>query len=120
MEKTMQYDLIITVVNRGFADQVVDAAKSAGAHGGTILKGRGTGIHEAEKILGIPIQPDKDIVLTLVCNQIKRDVLHAIAQKAGLNKEGNGLSFSLPVEDVVGIVHGDTIIGLGDTSPCDV
>ncbi len=107
MENDKAFDLIITVVNRGFADQVVDAAKSAGAQGGTVLKARGTGIHEVEKFFGISIQPEKEVVLTLIRHEFKQDVLYAIAKEAGLNQEGRGLSFSLPVEDVVGIVHAD-------------
>ena len=105
MENEKAFDLILTIVNRGFADQVVVAAKSAGAHGGTVLKARGAGVHEAEKFFGISIQPEKEVILTLVRHEIKQDVLHAVAKEAGLNKEGRGLSFSLPVDDVVGIVH---------------
>ncbi len=105
VQNELAFDLILTVVNRGFADQVMDAAKSAGAHGGTVLKARGAGVHEAEKFFGISIQPDKEVILTLVCHDKKQDILHAIAKEAGLNKEGRGLSFSLPVEDVVGVVH---------------
>ena len=63
MNPEREYDLIITVVNRGYADVVVEAAKKAGAQGGTIFYARGTGIHEVEKIFGITIQPQKDVVL---------------------------------------------------------
>jgi len=100
-----KFDLILTVVNRGFADTVMDAAKSAGAHGGTVLYARGAGIHEAEKFFGISIQPEKEVVLILVQREYKKNIMLAITKEAGLHKEGKGLSFSLPVDDVVGIVH---------------
>lgn len=99
------YSLIFTVVNRGFSDDVMDAARSAGAHGGTILHARGSGVHEAEKFFGISIQPEKEVVLILVQQQLKQPIMQAICEKAGLNTQGKGLSFAVPVEEVAGIVH---------------
>lgn len=110
MENQRVYDLILTIVNRGFADNVIDAAKSAGAHGGTVLYARGTGIHEVEKFFSITIQPEKEIVLNLVKHEDTQKIMHAIVENAGLKTEGKGLSFSLPVAEAVGIVH-----SLGET-----
>lgn len=105
MNRDREYDLIITVVNRGFADSAVEAAKKAGAQGGTIFYARGTGIHEVEKFFGITIQPEKEVVLNLVKHQLTKQIMHAIVDEAGLGTPGRGLSFALPVEDVVGILH---------------
>lgn len=107
-EKTDEYkefDLIITIVSRGFDDVVMDAARDAGATGGTVLHARGAGVHEAEKFFGISIQPEKDVILILARREDKKQIMHAIRNEVGLNKEGRGLSFSIPVEDVCGIVH---------------
>jgi len=60
------FELIVVIVNKGEAFDVVEASKSMGAEGGTIILGRGTGIHENLKILGVPIEPEKEIVLILV------------------------------------------------------
>jgi len=103
--KDRKYDLIITVVNRGCADTAVEAAKSAGAQGGTIFYARGTGIHEVEKFFGITIQPEKEVILNLVKHELTKQIMHAIVEKAGLATPGRGLSFALPVEDVIGIMH---------------
>lgn len=100
-----EYDLIMTIVNRGFADQVVDAAREAGAHGGTVLYARGTGIHEIEKFFAIAIQPEKEVVLNLVKHEDTQAIMHSIVAAAGLKTEGRGLAFALPIADVVGIVH---------------
>ncbi|MGI6733357.1 MAG: P-II family nitrogen regulator [Anaerovoracaceae bacterium] len=105
MNREREYDLIITVVNRGFADAAVEAAKRAGAQGGTIFYARGTGIHEVEKFFGITIQPEKEVVLNLVKHPLTKQIMHAIVEEAGLATPGRGLSFALPVEDVVGILH---------------
>ncbi len=99
------FDLIFTIVNKGFAEEAMEAAKKAGAKGGTIISARGAGIHEAEKFLGFSIQPEKEIVLILVRHNEKSAIMKAITLGAGLNTEGKGLTFSLPVEDVAGIVH---------------
>ena len=100
-----RFELIVTIVNRGFSDNVMDAAKAAGARGGTILHARGTGIHEEAKFFGISIQPEKDMVMILVKQPDRDAIMHAISVGAGLNTEGRGLTFSLPVTDVAGIVH---------------
>jgi len=104
-DEYQEFDLIITIVNRGFDDVVMDAARSAGATGGTVLNARGAGVHEAEKFFGISIQPEKDLILILAKREDKKQIMHAIRNEVGLNKEGRGLSFSMPVEDVCGIVH---------------
>ncbi len=100
-----EYVLILTIVNRGFADQVVDAARKAGAHGGTVFYARGTGIHEIEKFFAVPIQPEKEVVMIIVKHSETQAIMHAIVEAAGLNTEGKGLAFSLPIADVVGINH---------------
>lgn len=99
------YDLVVTIVNKGEAETVVDASKKAGAEGGTILFGRGTGIHEHAKLFGITIEPEKEIILTLIDRQKSGDVLDAIVNETGLNKPGKGIAFIIGVEKVVGINH---------------
>ena len=98
-----KYVLTVTIVNRGFADQVIDAAREAGARGGTIIYARGTGVHEMEKFLNISIQPEKEMILIVVKKNEAREVTSAITKASGLKTEGRGISFSLPVTDLVGI-----------------
>lgn len=105
MENERKYDLIMTIVNRGFADQVVDAARKAGANGGTVFYARGTGIHEMEKFFAISIQPEKEVVLSLVKHEETQAIMHSIVDAAGLKTAGKGLAFALPVSDVAGITH---------------
>lgn len=102
-EDQRTFELVITIVNRGYADSAMDAAKEAGATGGTLIKARGTGIKEAQKFFGIIIEPEKDVLLIVVDSSIKKDVMKAICKGAGLSTEGKGISFSLPVEEIVGI-----------------
>ncbi len=97
------YECILCIVNEGFSDTVMDAAKTAGARGGTVLHARGTGAREAELFFGITVQEEKEIVMILVPRELKADILHAMNHAAGLNTVGQGIAFSLPVDDVVGI-----------------
>lgn len=97
--------LIVSIVRKGWGDTVLEASVKAGAHGGTILFGRGTGIHEQQKILGIPIEPEKEIVLTLTYKDQSENILREIVRAADLEKPGQGLAFILPVDKVAGVPH---------------
>lgn len=99
----MNYELIVCIVNTGFTDVVMDAARDVGARGGTVIHGRGTANKEAEEFFHISVQPDKEIVMILVTADIKDAVLHAVYQSAGLKTAGQGIAFALPVTNVVGI-----------------
>lgn len=97
------YEAIICIVNNGFTDLVMEAAKAAGARGGTVINGRGTGNKDAEQFFGMTVSPDKEMVIILVPKAIRDDVLTAVNQGAGMNTKGMGIAFSLPVSDVVGL-----------------
>ena len=90
-------------MNAGFAPVVMEAAKKGGAQGGTILHGRGTANGEAERLFQIVVQPDKEIVMIVVGNEIQDAVLTAINKEAGLETAGQGIAFSLPVDRTIGI-----------------
>ena len=99
----MNYELIVCIVNAGFSELVMDAAKEVGARGGTVIHAKGTANKDAEKYFKITIQPEKEMVLILGSQEIKDKVLHAVYQSAGLKTDGQGIAFSMPVDNVVGI-----------------
>ena len=98
-----EYVVIFSIVNEGFADSVMTAAREAGAKGGTVIQARGTAKDEVEKAFNISIHPEKEIIMILVNRTIKEAVLHAIYKNVGLNTPGQGIAFSVPVDDVVGL-----------------
>ena len=104
-QPNIDYDLIVTIINKGFAEQVVEASKKAGAEGGTILQGRGTGIREKAKLFNIVIEPEKEVVLTLIDRKKTEKVLEAIMKSGQLDKPGKGIAFVMEVERTVGINH---------------
>ena len=104
-ERKSAYALIVTIVNRGYADDVMDAARNAGARGGTIMYARGAGLNETESFFGISIPPEKEMILIVADNELRLGIMQAIARKVGLNSEGAAITFSLPVTDIAGIAH---------------
>ena len=96
------YELIVSIVNRGFSDEVVDGAKQSGAKGGTIIYGRGTSNYEKVNFFGISIEPEKEIILTLTKNEQKNEIMKGICEKARIDERGKGICFTLPVTQVRG------------------
>lgn len=97
--------LIVSIVRKGWGDSVLEATMNAGAHGGTVLFGRGIGRNEQQRVFGIQIEPEKEIVLTVVPDSLKDTILQAVVRAAELTAPGHGLAFIVPVEKVAGIVH---------------
>ena len=98
-----EYEMIFCIVNAGFSETVMEAAKESGAGGGTVCSARGTANKEAETIFKITIQPEKEVVMILVDSAIKNDILHALYKAVGLKTPGQGIAFSLPVDHTVGM-----------------
>ena len=94
------HEMIICIVNNGFSVEVMDAARSAGARGGTVISARGTAGKEAEKLFNISIQPEKELVIILVESAIRDNVLHALYKGIGLGTAAQGIAFALPVDAV--------------------
>lgn len=100
-----KFKLIVSIIDKGSCDKVVDASKKAGAEGGTIIYGRGTGIHEKTKLFSMLIEPEKEIVLTLVTEENADSVLEQIVKDTKLNEPGHGIAFVMDVEATAGIAH---------------
>ena len=97
--------LIITIANEGFAEIIMNAAKKAGANGGTTINGRGLDTEKIVKFLGISIEPEKDIVMILAGEDKKNAIMNEIVESCGIKTPGAGICFSLPVENVVGLMN---------------
>lgn len=100
-----EYQLLVTIVDRDSGDDVVVAARNEGAKGATILHGRGTGTTEISKLFNIEIQPEKEIVLLVVESEKVKPVSENIHAAMGLDKPGSGVIFSIPVNQVTGLVQ---------------
>lgn len=100
---TRKYALIAAIVNRGFSGEVMDAARGAGAGGGTVVHSRSIGSEDATTVWGLGVQEEKEIVLILAETQNKVAIMSAISEKCGVRSEAGGIVTSLPIDDVMGL-----------------
>ena len=110
MEKDMtetreksEYSAVWVSVETGYSDEVVEAARAAGARGGTILKGLRQSSQRASQHFGIPMQDEQDFVMILVPRTKKAEVMNAICQACGLRTPAHGVILSLPVDEALGL-----------------
>ena len=102
MEERSRFVLIIADTDKGNTDLVMNAARSAGASGGTVAKAKGTGA-EIAKFFGISITEEKEMTYIVAKRESRDDIMRAIMEKAGRDTPAHGVTFSLPVDDVAGI-----------------
>lgn len=98
-----KYEVIFCIVNEGFSSAVMDAARAAGATGGTITRSRGTANAEVEKTFGITVSSQKELVMILVDAAKRNRILHALYSAVGLGTPGQGIAFAMPVDEAVGV-----------------
>ena len=96
-------ELLVVISNQGYNELVMDAARDAGAHGGTVLHARGTGMERAEKFLGISLAAEKDITLIVTKTAGKNAIMKAVMEKAGVGTQAGAIVFSLPVTSTAGL-----------------
>ena len=97
------YQLVLAIVNRGCSEEVMEAARPAGAKGGTVISARRVGYEDVQNLLGFTLQPEKEIVAILIPREQKLPVMQAINKAAGLKTDCRGVLFSLPVDDIMGL-----------------
>ena len=97
------YALILATVNQGFSDEVMDTARSAGATGGTIIRGRRRGMEAPIHFWGVSLQEEQEIIAIVAPRDKKKDIMTAISREHGPKSAAQGVVLSLPVEDVMGI-----------------
>lgn len=103
-DETMnKYELIYAIVNKGFGEDVVDAAQKAGSSGATIINARGSSVHETSKIFSIEIEPEKEIVLMIVPSDMKDQICQAIIRETKITEPGKGVLFTQSINEVYGL-----------------
>lgn len=102
-ENGVEYTLIWTSVSAGYSDDVVNAARKAGARGGTILKGRRSNSGKVSQLLGISRQEEQEFVMIVAPKAQKREIMAAINQACGLGTDAHGTVLSLPVDQAIGL-----------------
>ena len=101
-DMSFEYELIYVILNEGHSDEVMDAARPAGARGGTVIAAKGTGF-QTEKFRELSIASEKEIVLIVARAAGKAQIMKAILEKAGPQTRAGAICFSLPVSQVAGL-----------------
>ena len=97
------YELILTIVNKGWSEKVIKVGRQAGAQGATVLHARGSGLHEITSFLGIAIEPEKELVLNVVPVAMSETIVSAISDAINLKDPGTGISMVIPLRGVTGL-----------------
>jgi nitrogen regulatory protein PII len=103
MADEFTHDLIISVINQGYSDDFMNTARAAGATGGTVLNARGQAHEGAIKFFGVSVQEEKEVIIMLTSREKKVSIMRAISEAHGLGSKAEGLVFSLPVDNVMGL-----------------
>lgn len=101
--KNTIHELIVVIAEQGYTNLIMDAAREAGAYGGTVIHAKGTGMEAAEKFMGVSLAAEKEIVLIVTKSTQKNDIMKAVMTKAGLDSKAKSIAFSLPVTDTAGL-----------------
>ena len=98
-----EHSMIMAIVNQGFSEEVMDAARPMGASGGTVFHSRRIGSEEAMKFWGISVQQEREVVLIIARKEDKLAIMQAIGKQCGMQSEAEGVVLSLPVDGITGL-----------------
>jgi nitrogen regulatory protein PII len=103
----MRFKLILAFVESGMSDKLLDAARSAGATGATVISNaRGEGMKKTRGIFGLELTSQRDVLLFLVEQHRSRHVMETIAEVGQFDDTpGTGIALQLDVEDALGVRH---------------
>lgn len=101
--KETAHELIVVIANQGNIELVMDAAKEAGAYGGTVIHAKGTGMELAEKFMGVSLAAEKEMIFIVTKTSLRDAIMKSVMEKAGLNTRAKSIVFSLPVKDTAGL-----------------
>ena len=101
--KDTVHELIVVIADQGNIELIMDAARGAGAYGGTVIHAKGTGMEQAEKFMGVSLAAEKEMIFIVTKKEQKKEIMKAIMEKAGLDSRAKSIVFSLPVTDTAGL-----------------
>ena len=98
-----KYAMIAAIVNQGYSENVMVAARAAGASGGTVIHSRSVGNDALSGAWGFAVEDEREIVIIVADSEIKLDIMQAISDACGIKSEAKGIVLSLPIEDTIGL-----------------
>ncbi len=101
--KETKHQVLIVIANLGYSEMIMDAARGAGARGGTLIHARGVGMERAQRFLGVSLAEEKELILIVTRTGQKDAIMRAIMQEAGMGSKAQAIVFSLPVTSTAGL-----------------
>ena len=98
-----KHELIIAIANYGYTTKVMEAARTGGATGGTVLHGKGVGMKRAKQFLGVSLVSEKEVIFIVSKKEEKNAIMNAIMEKTGIGTKAGAIVFSLPVTETAGL-----------------
>lgn len=96
------YELIVAIIEKGYTDEVMEAARAAGAGGGTVIRAKGTGKGEEATFLGVSLAEEKEMIFIVTHVNKKKDIMEAVMRDAGIESKAHTILFSMPVTATAG------------------
>lgn len=116
-ESMKNYELIVAIIEKGYTDEVMEAARAAGAGGGTVIRAKGTGKGEDATFLGVSLAEEKEMVFIVTHVNKKKDIMEAVMRDAGIESKAHTLLFSMPVTATAGFRLFDADTSAENPSP---
>lgn len=101
--KETKQEVVVVIANQGYTNMIMDAARSAGAAGGTVIHAKGTGMEGAEKFFGVSLASEKEMIFIVVNHADKNNIMRAVMEQAGMESKAKSIVFSLPVTETAGM-----------------
>ncbi|MBE5964836.1 MAG: P-II family nitrogen regulator [Lachnospiraceae bacterium] len=101
--KNTTHELIVVIAEQGYTQLIMNAARAAGAYGGTVIHAKGTGMEIAEEFMGVSLAIEKEILYIVTKTEQKNDIMKAIVKEAGIDSKAKAIAFSLPVTSTAGL-----------------
>jgi len=103
----MRFKLIIAFVDDVTTNNILDAAREAGATGATVINhARGEGLEKKKTFMGLSLDVQRDVILFLVEEHKSRSILETINRVGEFDiNPGQGIAIQIDVEDAVGVAH---------------
>ena len=99
----MKYSMIAAIVNQGYSENVMEAARAAGATGGTVIHSRSVGNDTLAGAWGFAVEDEREIVMIVAESETKLAIMQAISDACGIKSDAKGIVVSMPIENVIGL-----------------
>lgn len=102
--------LITCIVQRGKAEDVIQAARQAGAQGATVFYAHGSGVRQRHLgVLAITVSAEKEVIYIVAASDQADRIFAKIHHAAHLDTPGMGMMYMTPLEKMATYVPPEVV-----------